>query len=167
MATWFSDLTIADISRDGQGFPTSTFPLWQLVISTAFDSDGVAPDTPARLMTAAIQGLPVPDSILNSCLRRLRAEGAQGFQPARMALIKLILIRKGIPITETLNTDDTHPSYIYGRLLSVFEQIQYDALGDVNAGVVDKFYGTFSAAPALVFSRLFANAQNHLRKMKS
>jgi CRISPR-associated protein Csd1 len=32
---------------------------------------------------------------------------------------------------------------------------------------VDKFYGTFSAAPALVFSRLFANAQNHLRKMKS
>ena len=167
LATWFSDLTIADISRDGQGFPTSTFPLWQLVISTAFDSDGVAPDTPARLMAAAIQGLPVPDSILNSCLRRLRAEGAQGFQPARMALIKLILIRKGIPMTETLNTDDTHPAYIYGRLLSVFEQIQYDALGDVNAGVVDKFYGTFSVAPALVFSRLFANAQNHLRKMKS
>ena len=167
LATWFSDLTIADISRDGQGFPTSTFPLWQLVISTAFDSDGVAPDTPARLMTAAIQGLPVPDSILNSCLRRLRAEGAQGFQPARMALIKLILIRKGIAMTETLNADESHPAYIYGRLLSVFEQIQYDALGDVNANVVDKFYGTFSAAPALVFSRLFANAQNHLRKMKS
>ena len=167
LATWFSDLTIADISRDGQGFPTSTFPLWQLVISTAFDSDGVVPDTPARLMAAAIQGLPVPDSILNSCLRRLRAEGAQSFQPARMALIKLVLIRKGIAMTEPLNADESHPAYIYGRLLSVFEQIQYDALGDVNANVVDKFYGTFSAAPALVFSRLFANAQNHLRKIKS
>lgn len=167
LAGWFHDLTIADISRDGQGFPTSIFPLWQLVISTAFDSDGVAPDTPARLMAAAIQGLPVPDSILNSCLRRLRAEGAQGFQKARMALIKLILIRKGIEMTETLNADDRHPAYIYGRLLAVFEQIQYDALGDVNANVVDKFYGTFSAAPALVFSRLFANAQNHLRKTKS
>jgi CRISPR-associated protein Csd1 len=167
LAAWFRDLTIADISRDGQGFPTSTFPMWQLVISTAFDSDGVAPDTPARLMAAAIQGLPVPDSILNSCLRRLRAEGAQGFQTARMALIKLILLRKGIPMTETLNADENHHAYIYGRLLAVFEQIQYDALGDVNASVVDKFYGTFSAAPALVFSRLFANAQNHLRKMKS
>src|SRR5262249_17688861 len=32
--------------------------------------------------------------------------------------------------------------------------------------VVDKFYGTFSAAPALVFARLFANAQNHLRKLR-
>lgn len=70
-------------------------------------------------------------------------------------------------MTETLNADDNHHAYIYGRLLAVFEQIQYDALGDVNANVVDKFYGTFSAAPALVFSRLFANAQNHLRKMKS
>jgi len=167
LAGWFRDLTIADISRDGQGFPTSIFPLWQLVISTAFDSDGVAPDTPARLMAAAIRGLPVADSILNSCLRRLRAEGAQGFQTARMALIKLILVRKGVAMTETLNADDSHPAYIYGRLLAVFEQIQYDAMGDVNANVVDKFYGTFSAAPALVFSRLFANAQNHLRKTKS
>jgi CRISPR-associated protein Csd1 len=141
--------------------------MWQLVNSTALDSDGVAPDTPARLVGAAIQGIPVPDSVLNSCLRRLRADGTEGFQTPRMALIKLILIRKGIRMTETLNPDDTHPAYIYGRLLSVFEQIQYDALGDVNANVVDKFYGTFSAAPALVFSRLFANAQNHLRKMKS
>jgi CRISPR-associated protein Csd1 len=167
LAQWFQDLTVADISRDGQGFPTSTFPMWQLVNSTALDSDGVAPDTPARLVGAAIQGIPVPDSVLNSCLRRLRADGTEGFQTPRMALIKLILIRKGIRMTETLNPDDTHPAYIYGRLLSVFEQIQYDALGDVNANVVDKFYGTFSAAPALVFSRLFANAQNHLRKMKS
>ncbi|HQX54273.1 MAG TPA: type I-C CRISPR-associated protein Cas8c/Csd1, partial [Planctomycetaceae bacterium] len=172
LAGWFRDLTIADISRDGQGFPTSIFPLWQLVISTAFDSDGVAPDTPARLMAAAIQGLPVPDSILNSCLRRLRAEGAQGFRAARMALIKLILIRKGIEMTETLDPErrgqnDGDAAYIYGRLLAVFEQIQYDALKDVGATVVDKFYGTFSAAPALVFSRLFANAQNHLRKLKS
>jgi CRISPR-associated protein Csd1 len=167
LATWFRDLAIADISRDGQGNPTSIFPLWQLVISTAFDSNGVAPDTPARLMHAAIRGLPIPDSVLNACVRRLRAEGAEGFQPARMALIKLILIRKGLPMTETLNTDDRHPAYIYGRLLAVFEQIQYDALGDINASVVDKFYGTFSAAPAIVFSRLFANAQNHLRKLKS
>ncbi len=78
LAAWFRDLTIADISRDGQGFPTSTFPMWQLVVSTAFDSDGVAPDTPARLMAAAIQGLSVPDSILNSCLRRLRAKVLRG-----------------------------------------------------------------------------------------
>jgi CRISPR-associated protein Csd1 len=55
---------------------------------------------------------------------------------------------------------------VYGRLLEVFAQIQYAALGDVNANVVDKFYGTFSAAPAYVYGRLVANAQNHLRKLR-
>jgi CRISPR-associated protein Csd1 len=69
-------------------------------------------------------------------------------------------------VSETLQADERHPAYVYGRLLSVFEQIQYAALGDVNANVVDKFYGTFGAAPGLVFSRLYANAQNHLRKLR-
>ncbi len=167
LGNWFKDLTVADLSKDGQGFPKSDFPMWMLASATALDSEGVAPDTPARLMSAAIQGLPISDSILASCLRRLRAEGADGFRAARMALIKLTLVRKGINVTETLDNDERHPAYVYGRLLSIFEQIQYDALGNVNANVVDKFYGTFSAAPALVFSRLFANTQNHLRKLKS
>ncbi|MEZ6094155.1 MAG: type I-C CRISPR-associated protein Cas8c/Csd1 [Pirellulaceae bacterium] len=166
LARWFTDLRIADLSNDGQGKPRSNFPLWLLAVSTALDSDAVAPDVPNRLMFAAVQGRPIPESVLSSCLRRLRAEGASGFRAARMALIKLILIRQGVPMSETLNDDDKHPAYLYGRLLAVFEQIQYAALGDVNANVVDKFYSVFSAAPALVFNRLFNNAQNHLRKLR-
>jgi CRISPR-associated protein Csd1 len=117
-------------------------------------------------MNAALRGAPLPDSILASCLARLRAEGSQGFRVSRLALIKLTLLRRKIPVTETLNPDESHPAYICGRLLAVFEQIQYAALGDVNATVVDKFFGTFSAAPAVVLGRLFANAQNHLRKLR-
>ena len=166
LSAWFRELTIADLSKDGNGYPSSRVPLWMLANSTAMDSDGVAPDTPARLLKAAIQHAPIADSILNACLRRLRAEGAKGFYLARMSLIKLYLLRKGLPVTETLDQGENHPAYIYGRLLSIFEQIQYDALGDVNANIVDKFYSTFSASPGLVFSRLFANAQNHLRKLK-
>jgi CRISPR-associated protein Csd1 len=166
MARWFEDLRIADLSPGGAGKPTSALPLWLLTRATALDADQVAPDTPVRLVAAAITGAPVCESLLVACLRRLRAEGASGFRAPRMGLIKLILLRRGIPVTETLNSDELHEAYLYGRLLAVFEQIQYAALGDVNANVVDKFYGTFSAAPALVFSRLFANAQNHLRKLK-
>ncbi len=70
-------------------------------------------------------------------------------------------------MNETLDADATHKAYLYGRLLRIFEEIQYAALGDVNANVVDKFYSTFSAAPALVFARLYSNAQNHLRKLRS
>ena len=166
IAAWFRDLRVAEIGNESHGKPTSLFPLWLLAAATALDSDSVAPDTSNRLMLAAIQYRPVPDSVLSACLRRLRAEGASGFRAARMALIKLILIRRGVEMTETLNADEKHPAYLYGRLLSVFEQIQYAAIGDVNANVVDKFYGVFSAAPALVFNRLFNNAQNHLRKLR-
>ncbi len=166
LSRWFDELRIADPLRDGAGKPRCNFPLWQLTVATALDGDGVAPDTPVRLVTAALTGGPVCESLLVACLRRLRAEGAEGFRAPRMGLIKLILLRTGVPVSETLSSDELDQAYLYGRLLAVFEQIQYAALGDVNANVVDKFYGTFSAAPALVFCRLYANSQNHLRKLR-
>ena len=70
-------------------------------------------------------------------------------------------------MSEQLSENDGGPAYVCGRLLCVFEEIQYAALGDVNSNVVDKFYGTFSAAPGLLMSRLYANARNHLRKLRT
>jgi CRISPR-associated protein Csd1 len=166
LAEWFADLRIADTSKNYAGSPNDMFPLWQLALATAFDSDAVAPDTSERLLTAALTGGPLPESLLVSCIRRLMADGANGFRASRMALIKLILTRREVSVTETLNADERHPAYVYGRLLSVFESIQYAALGDVNANVVDKFYGTMSSAPGMVFGRLQDNARNHLRKIR-
>jgi len=167
---WFQDLSIGDPSREYQGRPNGSFPMWMLANATALESDRVAPDTHIRLMHAALAGGPLPDSVLAACLGRLRADGSQGFRAARMGLIKLCLNRTHFQgedrMTESLNDDERHPAYLYGRLLRVFEEIQYSALGDVNASVVDKFYGTFSAAPALIFSRLYSNAHNHLRKLR-
>src|SRR5207237_2413285 len=114
------------------------------------DTDQLAHETPTRLLNAALKGEPVSESLLVACLRRLRAEGSRGFRTPRMALIKLILLRRNIPVSETLNTQQENPAYICGRLLAIFEQIQYAALGDVNANVVDKFFGTFSSAPAML-----------------
>ena len=163
---WFADLRIADTSKERQGQPNAAFPLWLLANATALEADRVAPDTHTRLVQAALTGGSLPDSLMIAAVGRLRAEGNDAFRTARMALIKLCLTRKGVYVTETLNADERHPAYVYGRLLEVFAQIQYAALGDVNANVVDKFYGTFSAAPAMVFGRLVANAQNHLRKIR-
>lgn len=70
------------------------------------------------------------------------------------------------PSTHQLDDFEHNPAYVYGRLLSVFEQIQYAALGDVNANVVDKFYATMSSVPAMVVGRLQDNARNHLRKLR-
>jgi len=166
VSRWFTDLRIADTSKDYAGAVNTRFPLWQLILATAFDREAVAPDTEERLLFAALHGDPLPDSVLVACLRRLAVEGSNGFRASRMALVKLTLIRKGVSVTEQLDQDDRHPAYVYGRLLAVFEYIQYAALGDVNANVVDKFYSTMSSGPAMVVARLQDNARNHLRKLR-
>lgn len=166
IVSWFNDLRIADTLKEYAGTANDKFPLWQLTVATAFDRESVPPDVEERLFFAALLGTSVPDSLLAACLRRLAVEGANGLRASRMALIKLILIRKGVPVTEQLNPDEQHPAYLYGRMLAVFENIQYHALGDVNANVVDKFFATMSSAPAMVVGRLQENARNHLRKIR-
>ncbi len=160
---WFSDLRI--ISPLGNEL-TTAFPLWQLALATAMDSEAVAPTVPPQLLAAAIKGQGIGKGILASCLRRLQAEGTSGFTAVRIGLIKLILIRKGIAMSEQV-MDAGSQAYVCGRLMAVFERAQWGALGDVNANVVDKFYSTASTAPGLVFPRLFKSAQQHISKLEN
>lgn len=162
LARWFDDLCIVDAWGKEK---RRLFPLWQLAVATALDSDHVLPSLPAQLMDAALKGYPLGDCVLSACLQRLHAEGSEGFRTERMALIKLFLKRKGINMGETLDTESLSPAYYCGRLMAAFERIQRGALGEVNASVVDRFYGTASTAPGLVFPRLFKSAQQHLSKM--
>ena len=70
-------------------------------------------------------------------------------------------------IMPVLNKDNKDIAYNCGRLLCVYEKIQKDALGDVNASVVDRYYASASASPAYVFGRLSNLAIYHLRKIKN
>lgn len=163
LAQWFDDLALVSLNENDTGGP---IPVSDLAKSTAFKGEH-GPMVPNRLMMAALRGDPLPEGILNDVLGRLKADREYRFTRQRLSLVKLFLVRKGVRVSEKLDPDELHPAYLYGRLLEIFEEIQFAAIGDVNAGVVDKFYTTFSSAPAMVFSRLFANAQNHLRKLRN
>jgi len=63
-----------------------------------------------------------------------------------------------------LNLEHPQPAYHCGRLLAVLARLQRDALGDVGAGVVQRYYSAASQTPGLVLGRLVRNAQNHLGK---
>lgn len=165
LARWFADLRIFD---PGSKETTSAFPLWMLAAATVRDMRDLAPQVPSVLLTAAIHNRPLPDSTLGACIRRLGAEGGSGFRPARLALIKLVLNRthlKENPMSEELDPKRGEPAYLCGRLLAVFERIQWAAMGDLGATVVDRFYGTAGTAPTVVFPRLFKLAQQHLSKL--
>lgn len=158
---WFADLQMTDPF----GSAHARYPLWQVALATADKGENIAPALPAQLMLAALSGRPLGDHILATCLRRLQAEGTNGFNPVRLGLVKLFLIRRSINMTESLHSDGS-PAYICGRLLAVFEQAQWGALGDVGASVVDRYYSTASTSPGLVLPRLFRSATQHIGKLE-
>lgn len=63
--------------------------------------------------------------------------------------------------------NEEHPAAAYqcGRLMAILAAVQYRALGDVGAGVVQRYYAAASATPALVLGRLVRTAQFHLDKL--
>lgn len=66
-----------------------------------------------------------------------------------------------------LNKEHHEPAYQCGRLLAVLASLQRAALGDVGAGVVQRYYVAASQTPGLTFGRLLSNAKNHLNKLDS
>lgn len=64
-----------------------------------------------------------------------------------------------------LNPEHPSPAYQAGRLMAILADIQHSALGDVGAGVVQRYYAAASSTPALVLGRLVRGAQYHLNKL--
>ena len=171
---WFEDLAIVRPEGDPIRPIRKDFKLGYLLHSLVRDKlDELAPPVPTQLLYAALRGTPLPLSALTPALRRQQIETDNKTNPARLALIKACLVRQDRfnqskernNMTESLNTESTDPAYLCGRLFSVFDRLQYLALGNVNAGVVERFYASASTTPALVMGRLFSNAQNHLAKV--
>ena len=168
---WFEDLTI--VRPEGDSI-RADFKLGYLLHGLVRDKlDELAPQIPTQLLYAALRAAPLPLPALAAALRRQQIETDNKTNPARLALIKACLVRQDRfnqskernNMTESLNTESTDPAYLCGRLFSVFDRLQYLALGNVNAGVVERFYASASTTPALVMGRLFSNAQNHLAKV--
>ncbi len=134
-------------------------------------------DLPAPAATilwgVAVQGLPIPRPMMVQALARFRTDLVDKDQPAfnhaRMGLIKAYFIRRNTggdtTMTAYLNPDHPATAYHCGRLLAVLSSLQRSALGDVGAGVVQRYYVAASATPGLTLGRLIANARNHLGKL--
>lgn len=67
-------------------------------------------------------------------------------------------------MTAYLNPEHSAPAYHCGRLMALLAELQYAALGEVGAGVVQRYYAAASQTPGLILGRLIRNAQNHLNK---
>ncbi|MEK7763080.1 MAG: type I-C CRISPR-associated protein Cas8c/Csd1 [Nitrospirota bacterium] len=169
---WFADLAIA--ARDGKG--QAHDPKFMAVCGALVRElkDLPAP-TSATLWKVAVQRLPIPQPLMVQALARFRTDLVDKDQPpfnhARMGLIKAYFVRLqpggGHTMTAYLNPNHPEPAYHCGRLLAMFSNLQRAALGDVGAGVVQRYYAAASQTPGLILGRLTSNARNHLGKLES
>jgi CRISPR-associated protein Csd1 len=164
---WFADLSI--IRRDGLGLaPRPKF----LAVLGGLVRD--LKELPAPLETAlwraAAMNQPIPYEAMARALARTRVDFIQDnpSRHARMGLLKAFLRRKELcPMEPQLNEQLHHPAYVCGRIMAALGAIQYKALGDVGAGVVQRYYAAASATPGLVLGRLVRLAQTgHLPKIE-
>lgn len=187
---WLEDITIpldrvlkvngATIAEPGQVW--GRWPLDELVACLQGKGEGGKEDIAQQrqqLWEAALLGTPPPLSLLILACRRIPNDHYEDKKkkkrwnrvtPVRAALIRCILKR----LTNRKefmkpNPDLTQLSAAFqcGRLLRLLQYIQFKALGNVNATVVDKFYSAASATPNMVFGSLVSKTNAHLSKLKT
>lgn len=174
LARHFQDLSIVrnTPAPKGRELP-SHLPLHVLVgaLAPLGKRENIPASVASEVVRAALQGTPYPFSILQRAIERARAEVGKiewsdlERRDARAALIKAVLLRTlKRKVTPAVDTTNTNPGYLCGRLMAIIERLQQVALGDVNASVVDRYFGAASATPRAVFVRLLRNTHHHARK---
>lgn len=171
--TWFADFSV--VHRGGGGLAPN--PKFMAVMgSTVRNLDNLNAPFIARMWRTAVRNETIPEYALAQVLHRFKVDILEDtpVNHAGMGLMKAYHIRKerkkgGKTMADDLkpyvNEEHPHPAYHCGRLMAVLAALQRSALGDVGAGVVQRYYSAASSTPALVLGRLTRNSQAHLNKL--
>ncbi|MCY4100818.1 MAG: type I-C CRISPR-associated protein Cas8c/Csd1, partial [Rhodobacteraceae bacterium] len=146
---------------------TNILSIWGIVKNLAVQnkSKNIIPRLAGELLGSILTGKDYPISLLTNSVIRIRADGK--VSTPRVAVMKAILIRnfnRKVPMT--LDKNFSNRGYVLGRLFSVYEEIQIEALGNVNASIKDKYYGLASSSPQQAFRTLEVGTQHHLAKIR-
>lgn len=144
--------------------------IWQLLQETRNrkSKDGPPPLLAGALMRSILTGGLYPQQLLSAVIGRIRAEHNINYK--RAAIIKAVLIRKkrilgqGMEVPMALDRENKNVAYLLGRLFAVLEKAQMDAVPGANATIKDRFYGSASATPRVVFPQLLRLSQHHIAK---
>ena len=175
--------TVEDISRKiGQHFKDlkiiknydnePEFPgMWHLLHETAVQgkSENISPLLAGAFMRSILTDLKYPSGILTTVIGRIRAD--QKINYLRAALVKAYLVRnwrfqnkEREVISMSLNKEEKNIGYRLGRLFAILEKAQKDAIPSANTTIKDRYYGSASATPAIVFPQLLRLSQHHIKK---
>lgn len=189
MTQYFAELRIERCCpAPKKGKHPESFSLPLLLESLADPKDrrkeGIPSAISAQFFRASIdKKLLFPQPAFSRAILRYRAElgkerdenkgwFVKNWNDARAAIIKAYINRKHRKeskegeVLEKMNPNCTDKGYLLGQLMSVLEKLQAEALGNVSASIVDRYFAGASASPKSVFGSLLRNARHHARKAK-
>jgi CRISPR-associated protein Csd1 len=159
--------------------------LRSLLRSTALreKDENVIPNLAGDVMKSILTGTPYPQTLLSSVLTRIKSEqsakGPNGKSNPnvtynRAALIKAILVRdtrcndkNKQEVSMSLDTTNSNPGYVLGRLFALLEKTQERASPGINATIRDRFYGAASTSPVTAFPYLMKLKNFHIAKLEN
>jgi len=129
------------------------------------------PNLPDAIVKSIFQGIPYPQPLFASCIRRIRAESSDKDKNAvhitRAAIIKAYLNRidKNQKIQVMLDKDNTNQGYLCGRLFAVLDKIQEDA--NNQHSIRERYMNSASSTPAAVFATILNLSNHHVENLKN
>jgi CRISPR-associated protein Csd1 len=161
----FIDFEIVRSSKDPE-----FLSLYQILCNTVLEykMDNVPPKLAGDVVVSVLDGTPYPRTLLQQCMRRVRAE--RHVPRTRAAILKASINRfnrfynKGAKeVLVALDRSNNDAGYRMGRLFAVLEKMQEEALGVET--IRERFYGAASSTPVTVFPRLIKLSAHYLAKL--
>lgn len=176
----FKDLSIAKNYDDEPEFPG----MWHLLheLAPQREIDKLSPLLAGLFVKAILTGERYPSNLLSVIINRIRAEQSlknkitgkpiENITYLRASMIKAYLVRNNRirnsnekeVISMGLDKEEKNIGYRLGRLFAILEKAQKDAIPGANTTIKDRYYGSASATPAVVFPQLLRLAQHHIQK---
>jgi len=165
----FEDMTVVDTRTEKKPY-MSLHNILSTVTLGGKVSDAT-PNLPDAIVKSIFQGIPYPQTLFASCIRRIRAESGDKDKNAvhitRAAIIKAYLNRidKNQIINVMLDKDNTNQGYLCGRLFAVLDKIQEEA--NNQHSIRERYMNSASSTPAAVFSTILNLSNHHVENLKN
>lgn len=165
----FNDMEVVDTRQDKKPYMSLRNILSTVTLGGKV-SDAV-PNLPDAVVKSIFQGLPYPQTLFASCIRRIRAESGDKDKNAvhitRAAIIKAYLnrINNNQKIQVMLDKDNNNQGYLCGRLFAVLDKIQEEA--NNQHSIRERYMNSASSTPAAVFPTVLNLSNHHIENLKS
>lgn len=170
----FNDMEVVDTRSNKKPYMSLRSILSSVTLGGK--ASDATPNLPDALVKSIFQGIPYPQTLFASCIRRIRAENSKdkyeeayrkGYITTRAAIIKAYLnrINNNQEIHVMLDKDNNNQGYLCGRLFAVLDKIQEEA--NNQHSIRERYMNSASSTPAAVFSTILNLSNHHIENLKS